>query len=273
VKVVAATFDEMNQKNVRFGFKPDRVWTFGEDEADCQGWTGLGVKQLLRLTQSPKCMDDVMFDPGQHLKQAADISPKAKDFFTAMLLADAMHISPLVARVAIDAKKGVAFAASSPKHKNAAGVKLPDCYNVKVPRVDVRKNGIAFTYEPKSLPFPVTPEYDEVETFPCSCECDTISHVCDALADHCLVSLGDCIVIIKVCECRITGSFINAGVLISIEVPCRLAYLEACDCSVSVERLSVDSVKSLMDVSNLILDCRDVTTHAIREVTDMILPS
>ena len=68
---------------------------------------------------------------------------------------------------------------------------------------------------------------------------------------------------IKVCECRITGSFINAGVLISIEVPCRLAYLEACDCSVSVERLSVDSVKSLMDVSNLVLECRDVTAHAI----------
>ena len=76
-----------------------------------------------------------------------------------------MPYEALVARVAIDAKKGVAFAASSPKHKNAAGVKLPDCFNVKVPRVDVRKNGIAFTYEPKSLPFPVTPEYDEVEKF------------------------------------------------------------------------------------------------------------
>jgi hypothetical protein len=36
---------------------------------------------------------------------------------------------------------------------------------VKVPRVDVRKNGIAFTYEPKSLPFPVTAEYKEVEKF------------------------------------------------------------------------------------------------------------
>ena len=165
VKVVAATLDDCIQKNTRFGFKPDRVWAFGEDDADCRRWKELGVKQILRLAQSPKGMDEVMFDSERHLKQAADISPKAKDFFTAMLLVDAMHISPLVARVAIDAKKGVAFAASSPKHKNAAGVKLPDCYNVKVPRVDVRKNGIAFTYEPKSLPFPVTPEYDEVEKF------------------------------------------------------------------------------------------------------------
>ena len=165
VKVVAATLDDCIQKNASFGFKPDRVWAFGEDEADCRRWKELGVKQILRLAQSPKGMDEVMFDSERYLKQAADISPKAKDFFTAMLLVDAMHISPLVARVAIDAKKGVAFAASSPKHKNAAGVKLPDCYNVKVPRVDVRKNGIAFTYEPKSLPFPVTPEYDEVEKF------------------------------------------------------------------------------------------------------------
>ena len=28
-----------------------------------------------------------------------------------------------------------------------------------------------------------------------------------------------------------------------------------------------------MDVSNFVLDCRDVTAHAIREVTDVILPS
>lgn len=164
VKVVAATLDDVSRKNARFGFKPDRVWAFGDDDADCQGWFGLGVKQILRLTPSPKCMDDVMFNPGQYLK-AADVSPKAKDLFTAMLLADAMHISPVVARVAIDAKSGIAFAASSKKHKNSAGQKLPDCFNVKVPRVDVRKDGIAFTYAPKAMPFPVTPEYKEVEKF------------------------------------------------------------------------------------------------------------
>ena len=165
VKVVAATPRDVDRKNARSGLKPDRVWFFGEDAADRKGWSGLGVKQMLRLTQSPKSMDDVLFDPGRYLKQPADVSPKAKDFFAAMLLADAMHICPFVARVAIDAKKGVAFPASSPKHKTAAGQKLPDCFNVKVPRVDVRKNGIAFTYEPKSLPVPVTPEYREVERF------------------------------------------------------------------------------------------------------------
>ena len=76
-----------------------------------------------------------------------------------------MPYEELVARVAIDAKRGVAFPANTQKHKNAAGKKLPDCFNVKVPRVDVRKNGIAFTYAPKALPFPVTPEYKEVEKF------------------------------------------------------------------------------------------------------------
>ena len=137
---------------------------FGEDETDRQGWAGLGVRQILRLTPSPKSMDEAMFAPGEYLK-AADVSPKAKDFFAATLLMDAMHISPIVARVAIDAKRGVAFPATTQKHKNAAGKKLPDCYNVKVPRVDVRKNGIAFTYAPKALPFPATPEYKEVEKF------------------------------------------------------------------------------------------------------------
>jgi hypothetical protein len=167
VKIVAAAPADTATKTRRLGFKPDRIWILGEDEAvaDRQGRSEPYVKQILRLTPSPKCMDDVMFDPGRHLAKVADVSPKVRDFFTAMLLADAMHISPLVARVAIDAKKGVAFAANTPKHKNAAGVHLPDCFNVKVPRVDVRKNGIAFTYAPRSLPVPVTPEYKEVEKF------------------------------------------------------------------------------------------------------------
>ena len=167
VKVVGAMLNDFTRSGSRFGFNPDRVWVFGCDEtaADRQGWFGLGVKQTLRLTPDPKRMDDVMFNPGLYLKRAKDVSPKAGDFFTAMLLVDSMRISPVVARVAIDARRGIAFAASDRKHKNAEGKKLPDCFNVKVPRVDVRRSGIAFTYEPKSLPFPVTPEYKEVESF------------------------------------------------------------------------------------------------------------
>ena len=167
-KVIAAgTPEDCCSEKGRFGFKPDRVWAFGEDvtAADRQAWSGVGVKQVLRLTSSPKSMDDVKFNPEKYMNAAKDLSPKAKDFLTAMLLVDAMHICPFVARVAIDAKKGVAFAAATRNHKNAAGKKLPDCFNVKVPRVDVRKSGIAFTYEPKALPFPVTPEYKEVEKF------------------------------------------------------------------------------------------------------------
>lgn len=36
---------------------------------------------------------------------------------------------------------------------------------MKVPRVDVRTDGVAFTYAPKALPFPATPEYREAEKF------------------------------------------------------------------------------------------------------------
>ena len=165
--IAAATPEDCRSEKGRFGFNPDRVWAFGEDvtAADRQAWSGLGVKQVLSLTSSPKSMDDVKFNTEKYMSAAKDASPKAKDFLTAMLLVDAMHICPYVARVAIDAKRGVAFAAATRSHKNDAGKKLPDCFNVKVPRVDVRKSGVAFTYEPKALPFPVTPEYKEVEKF------------------------------------------------------------------------------------------------------------
>ena len=165
--IAAGTPEDCRSEKGRFGFKPDRVWAFGEDvtAADRQVWSGSGAKQVLRLTSSPKSMDDVMFNTERYMNAAKGASPKAKDLLTAILLVDAMHICPFVARVAIDAKKGVAFAASSRNHKNAAGKKLPDCFNVKVPSVDVRKDGIAFTYAPKALPFPVTAEYREVEKF------------------------------------------------------------------------------------------------------------
>ena len=165
--IAAATPKDCRSGKGRRGFKPDRVWAFGEDAmaADRKVWSRSGAKQVLRLTSSPKSMDDVMFNTERYMNAAKDASPKAKDLLTAVLLVDAMHISPIVARVAIDAKKGVAFAASSRNHKNAAGEKLPDCFNVKVPSVDVRKDGIAFTYAPKALPFPMTPEYKEVEKF------------------------------------------------------------------------------------------------------------
>ncbi|MBR3923184.1 MAG: hypothetical protein IKJ45_08720, partial [Kiritimatiellae bacterium] len=165
--IAAGAPEDCRSEKGRFGFKSDRVWTFGEDEkaADHQAWSRSGAKQVLRLTSTPKSMDDVMFNTERYMNAAKDASPKAKDLLTAILLVDAMHICPFVARVAIDAKKGVAFAASSRNHKNAAGKKLPDCFNVKVPSVDVRKDGIAFTYAPKALPFPVTPEYKEVEKF------------------------------------------------------------------------------------------------------------
>ena len=166
--IAAATPKDCCRKNAHSRFNPDRVWAFVDSDKkpfDSRVWAQAGVKQFLWLTASPKSMDDVMFNPKQYMNEVKDLSPKAKDLFTAMLLMDTMRICPYVARVAIDVKRGIAFAAVSRSHKNVEGVKLPDCFNVKVPRVDVRRNGIAFTYEPKALPFPVTPEYKEVEKF------------------------------------------------------------------------------------------------------------
>ena len=168
VKVVAAMPEDFCRGKGCFRSSPDRVWSFADEIETASkrpAWSQLGAKQVLRLTSSPKSMDDVMFKPGQCMTAAKDASSEVKDFLAAMLLVAAMHPHPFVARVALDAKKGVAFAPSSRKHRNADGVKLPDCLNVKVPRVDVRKSGIAFTYAPKALPFPVTPEYREAEKF------------------------------------------------------------------------------------------------------------
>ena len=165
-KVIAAALEDCRNRNGSRGFKPDRVLVFSDGadaSVDSKAWAALGAKQLLRLTSTPKSMDDVMFNPGRYVKNAKDASSKVKGLLTAMLLVDAMHINPFVARVAIDAKRGVAFAASSKKHKDAKGRKLPDCLNVVVPRVDVREDGVAFTYAPKALPFPVTSDYKSAD--------------------------------------------------------------------------------------------------------------
>ena len=160
VKVVAAAPGDFGRGKGRFGFAPDRVWSLAK-ESKTAAWLGAGAKQTLRLAASPESMDDVLFDAGKYA--AADVSQGAKDLLAAMALVDAMRVNPFVSRVAIDAKKGVAFTPSTTSHKNAVGKKLPDCLNVKVPRVDVREDGIAFTYAPKAMPFPATPEYIEAE--------------------------------------------------------------------------------------------------------------
>ena len=168
VKVVAAAPEDFGRGKGCFGFSPDRVWSFADEIETASmrsAWSQLGAKQILRLASTPKGMDDVLFDAENRMEAAKDASPEAKGLLAAMLLADAMHPHPFVALVAIDAKKGVAFPAATAKHKSADGVKLPDCFNVKVPRVDVRKGGIAFTYAPKSLPLPATPAYMEAEKF------------------------------------------------------------------------------------------------------------
>ena len=68
----------------------------------------------------------------------------------AALILDAMHVSPLVARVQIDAAKGTADRVGYGKTMNVA-----------VTALRATPSEVAFTYAPKALPFPRLPEYEK----------------------------------------------------------------------------------------------------------------
>ena len=72
----------------------------------------------------------------------------------AALFLDAMRVSPLVARVQIDAAKGV-----------AANVGYGRTMNAAVSAIRSSASEVAFTYAPKALPFPKLPEYANAEAF------------------------------------------------------------------------------------------------------------
>ncbi|MBR1589366.1 MAG: alpha/beta hydrolase fold domain-containing protein [Kiritimatiellae bacterium] len=67
---------------------------------------------------------------------------------------DAMHVSPLVARVQIDAANGTVAKAGHGQTMNAA-----------VTAIRASAGGLAFTYAPKALPFPKLPEYVKASEF------------------------------------------------------------------------------------------------------------
>ena len=67
---------------------------------------------------------------------------------------DAMHVSPVVARVQIDAAKGT-----------VARTGRGQTMNVSVSALRAATSGVAFTYAPKALPFPKLPEYETAAAF------------------------------------------------------------------------------------------------------------
>ena len=67
---------------------------------------------------------------------------------------DAMHVSPFVARVQIDAAKGL-----------IAGLGRGKAMNAAVTALRASASGVAFTYAPKALPFPKLPEYETAAAF------------------------------------------------------------------------------------------------------------
>ena len=67
---------------------------------------------------------------------------------------DAMHVSPFVARVQINAAKGT-----------VAKVGYGETMNASVTALRASTDGVAFTYAPKALPFPKLSEYAKAATF------------------------------------------------------------------------------------------------------------
>ena len=72
----------------------------------------------------------------------------------AALVLDAMHVSPLVARVQINAAMGT-----------VAKVGRGETMNAAVTALRASPTELAFTYAPKALPFPKLPEYEKAATF------------------------------------------------------------------------------------------------------------
>lgn len=85
------------------------------------------------------CGDRVHPGPEGHLVMAA-------------LVLDAMRISPLVASVCVNAAAGT-----------VARVGYGQTMNAVVTALRAGTNGVAFTYAPKALPFPLLPEYKRVD--------------------------------------------------------------------------------------------------------------
>ena len=103
-------------------------------------------------TEKPFCRDRVHPNANGHMIMAA-------------LLLDAMHVKPLVARVSLDARTGKAHLAADRSHVDANGKRLPDMFHAAATHIAVRADGVAFTYAPRALPFPVTPAYTNAEAF------------------------------------------------------------------------------------------------------------
>lgn len=85
----------------------------------------------------------------------------------AAIVLDTMCVNPYVAHVAIDAKSGKVYRPNDRRHKDGKGRKIDDTINATVTQVAVRKDGIAFTYAPKAIPFPaIKPYLDAESTYP-----------------------------------------------------------------------------------------------------------
>ena len=136
--------------------------SFAEEVRNIAAERNLGLVELHRpLTEmfrarkdKPFCADRIHPNAEGHVIMAAHVL-------------DAMRINPYVAHVAIDAKNGKVFRPNDRRHRDGKGRKIDDTMNATVTQTAVRKDGIAFTYAPKALPFPaIKPYLDAESTYP-----------------------------------------------------------------------------------------------------------
>ena len=146
----------------------DRILVLDSKDDGRKKRTGFsGAKKVQMLTSRPAAMNEVRYDLDKISKRAEGLSAKAKGLLYSLTLLDLTSISPKVSYVAIDAKQGYVYRSNDSSHRDKANKKLPDSFNAKISNVQVREDGIAFTYAPKSMPVPVTQEYRQIaQLFP-----------------------------------------------------------------------------------------------------------
>ena len=108
-----------------------------------------------------------MFNPMTEIFKANPTAHFCKDrvhpgsfghLIMAAQILDQMRYTPIVAQVSLDAKTGKAYPRSNKQ-------KMPETRNAVASSIYRFKDGLAFTYAPKALPFPKSADYEMAEKY------------------------------------------------------------------------------------------------------------
>ena len=114
-------------------------------------------------------------------------------------------------------------------------------------------------------------EHDSVDALPSGGKSETVVNLRDTGAKIHLVTRGNAFHTVVILEYSITVGRINSLEIIAVEVPCGIAYLETGDGAVVTHARAVNTIgERFVDVSNFILQGREITTHV--KVADGVSP-